>query len=155
MARTRIFCSEIALVLLHVRLQVYPRQSPSGSEELVLRGRLSRMRLLALLRHIPWLEARLSLRQPGSWHQGGFWEELELVMVELRVLFLLRVNMGQCNFVQGGPRIQGGYIVPTAKGTGQSDVKSAIGGHVPSNPGVAEFAIHTPRNGSSSSQGLI
>jgi len=39
-------------------------------------------------------------------------------------------------------------------------VKSAIGGHVPSNPGVAEFAIHTPRNdsssnGSSSSQGLI
>ena len=65
-----------------------------------------------------------------------------------------------CNLVQGGPRIQGGYIVPTARGTGQGEVKSAIGGHVPSNPGVAEFAIHTPRhdsssNGSSSSQGLI
>ena len=66
---------------------------------------------------------------------------------------------GQCNFAQGGPRIQGGYIVPTAKGTGQSDVRSAVGGHVPSNPGAAEFTIHTPRsgsssNGSSSSQGL-
>ena len=70
---------------------------------------------------------------------------------------------GHCNLVQGGPRIQGGYIVPTAKGTGQGEVKSTIGGHVPSNPGVAEFAIQTPRNprkdsssnGSSSSQGLI
>ena len=92
MARTRISCREIALVLLHVRLQVCPHQSLSGFEELELRARLSRMRLLALLRHIPWLEARLSLRQPGSWHQGGFWEELELVMVELRVLFLLKVN---------------------------------------------------------------
>ena len=57
---------------------------------------------------------------------------------------------GQCNFAQGGPRIQGGYIVPTAKGTGQNDVRSAIGGHVPSSHGAAEFAIHTQQNGSSS-----
>ena len=67
---------------------------------------------------------------------------------------------GYCNFVQGGPRIQGGYIVPTARGTGREEVRSTMGGRIPSNPGVAEFAIHTPRsgsssNGSSTSQGLI
>ena len=65
-----------------------------------------------------------------------------------------------CNLVQGEPQIQSGHIIPTANGTGQNDVKSAMGGHVPSNRGAAEFAIHTPKNdsfsnGSSSSQELI
>jgi hypothetical protein len=49
----------------------------------------------------------------------------------------------QCSFAQGGPRIHGGYIVPTAKGTGQTDGRSAARGHVPSNPDAAEFSIHT------------
>ena len=62
--------------------------------------------------------------------------------------------------MQDGPQIQSGHIIPTANGTGQNDVKSAMGGHVPSNRGAAEFAIHTPKNdslsnGSSSSQELI
>ena len=100
MARTKTSCREIALLLLHVRLQVCPHPSLSGSEELALRARLSRMRPLALLK-LPSLEARLSLLQPGSWHQGGLWEELELVVVELRVLFLLRVIATLCKEDQG------------------------------------------------------
>ena len=101
MARTKTSCREMALVLLHVRLQVCPHPSLSGSEELALRARLSRMRPLALLKHIPSLEARLSLLQQGSWRQGGLWEELELVVVELRVLFLLRVIATLCKEEQG------------------------------------------------------
>ena len=55
-----------------------------------------------------------------------------------------------CNLVLAGPQIQGGHIIPTANGIAQNDVKSTMGGHIPSNHGAAEFAIHTPKNGSSS-----
>jgi len=72
------------------------------------------MRLLALLRHIPWLEARLSLHQPGSWHHGGFWEELELVVVELRVFFLLRFIATLCKEDQGF-KVDTLYLLPEAQ----------------------------------------
>ena len=49
------------------------------------------------------------------------------------------------NLVLDGPQIQGGHIIPTANGTAQNDVKSTMGGHIPSNHGAAEFAIHTPK----------
>ena len=67
---------------------------------------------------------------------------------------------GYCNLVQDRPQIQGGHIIPTACSTGQNDVKSTMGGHIPSIHGAVEFAIHTPKtssssNGSSSSQELI
>ena len=67
---------------------------------------------------------------------------------------------GYCNLVQDRPQIQGGHIIPTAYSTGQNDVKSTMGGHIPSIHGAVEFAIHTPKtssssNGSSSSQELI
>ena len=59
-------------------------------------------------------EAHLSLRQPGSWHQGGFWEELELVMVELRVLFLLGVNAILYK-VGHGFKVDTLYLLPKAQ----------------------------------------
>ena len=54
----------------------------------------------------------------------GLWEELELVLVESRVVFHGFPVGAQCSFTPGGPRIQGGYIVP-------------------SNPGPATCSIHT------------
>ena len=57
---------------------------------------------------------------------------------------------GQYSFTPGGPRIQGGYIVPTANITGQADARSATRGAAPSNQGAVAFWIHTPKNSSSS-----
>ena len=148
MARTRISCREIALVLLHVRLQVCPNQSRSGSEELELRARQSIAHAAAGTAQAYPLVGSASIAAPtGILASGGLLGGAGVgnggapsgIPVE-----------GYCNLVQDEPQIQGGHIIPTANVTGQNDVKSTMGGHVISNHGAAEFAIHTPKNGSSS-----
>ena len=101
MARNRFKLQGIVLVRLHARPQVYPHQKPGDSEVLVLQARLSRMRLPALHQLSLRVEARLSLHHPGSWHQGGLREELGLVWVEFRMVFLLGVNAVSHKVAQG------------------------------------------------------
>ena len=54
-----------------------------------------------------------------------------------------------CNLVLDGPQIQGGHIIPTANGTAQNDVKSTMGGHIPSNHGavIDDKAFQPPTDG--------
>ena len=82
--------------------------------------RVYRMRLPALAIH---KGGSASIAAPSG--ILGLWEELELVLVESRVVFRGFPIGAQCSFTPGGPRIQGGYILP-------------------SNPGPATFSIHTP-----------
>ena len=51
----------------------------------------------------------------------------------------------QCSFRPGGPRIQGGCIVPTAKGTGQADARSATRGAAPTMSVLRLFRFIPPR----------
>ena len=88
-----------------------PPPSLSPSESFRFRGAGAASASIANTAY-PWLEAHLSLHQPGSWHQGGFWEELELVVMELRVLFLLMVIATLCKEEDQGFKVDTLYLLP-------------------------------------------